>query len=200
MPRIQEVQDQDGVTVEGAYRKVSTEGDVFRVAAAESGKRMLISGQDSSGRIAWGMGFADVTLDFIYLVGVNELDVAVVDPVTGLGRSIVNKAALDVAVARPGAAIPSSMNPANAAFKAFAEVSPDVVRIYNLQASAVVMASVPHTATPPSLSARVSVQRQGDNIAVNLLGEGDGVLMKAPNGRTALVRLENNLKINVVPR
>lgn len=200
MPRIQEVQDQDGVTVVGAFRKVSTEGDVFRVVAAESGKRMLVSGQDSSGKIVWGSGFADVTLDFIYLVGVNELEVAVVDPVTGLGRSIINKAALDAAVARPGSAIPTTMDPSIAAFKAFAEVSPDVVRIYNLQASDVIMVSVPHTATPPSLSNRLSVQRQGDDIAMALLGEGNGLLMKAPNGRTALVRLENNLKINVVPR
>ena len=59
---------------------------------------------------------------------------------------------------------------------------------------------VPHTSTPAENSARVIILQQGDNVALEMLGEGDGIMLKAPNGRQGLLRLGNNLALSVLPR
>lgn len=200
MPKVNQV-ELDGAPVKGAFEKVSTEGDMFRVAGAETGKSEVVSMADTSGKVVWGGAYADVTLGFPYLMGVHQVQVGKVDPTTGHVAPLLDLAVVNEARARDGSEIPSTMDPAaNASFLCFEELSPEAVRVYNAGATDVLWFGVPHTSTPAAVSSRVSVQRQGDNVAVEALGDGDGIALRAPNGRRGLVRLENNLKLNVVPR
>jgi len=44
------------------------------------------------------------------------------------------------------------------------------------------------------------VDNQGDNAAVELLGNGDGILLKSRGGRRGLLRIDETLQIGVDPR
>ncbi len=51
--------------------------------------------------------------------------------------------------------------------------------------------TVPHTAKPGSNDDRVIVENQGDNVAIELKGSGDGILLTASNGKQAILRLND---------
>jgi len=190
----------DGEPVPGLFEKIPTEGDIHRFASAETGKEQIIGLADTSGILSWSADYVEVTLDFNYLMGVKQLEVAVVDPNTGEMVAIPSLTTINDALTRAGAAFPSSFNPSNAALLYFDEVDTDVVRVYHVNSSQIIRFRVPHTSTPAERTDRVIVLRQGDQVAVELLGEGDGFLFTAPNGRRGLLSIDNNLKLTVLPR
>jgi hypothetical protein len=190
----------DGEVVSGLYEKIPTEGDIHRFAAAETGKEQIVGLGDTSGNLSWGADYVDVTLDFNYLMGVKQLEVSIVDPTTGKMQAIPRLATINTARTRAGSAFPSSFDPGNAALLYFDEIDTDVVRVYHVTTSDIVMFRVPHTSTPAETSNKVIVLRQGDQVAVEMLGEGDGILFVAPNGRRGLLRMDNNLKLTMLPR
>ena len=190
----------DGEPINGLYVKVPTEGDIHRFASAETGKEQIVGLADTSGVLAWGADYVDVTIQFNYLMGVKQLEVGVVNAVTGKIEAIPCLATINEALTRSGASFPSSFDPSNAALLYFDEVDTDVVRVYHVSSSDIIRFRVPHTSTPAETSQKVIVLRQGDQVAVEMLGEGDGVLFVAPNGRRGLLRMDNNLKLTVLPR
>ena len=190
----------DGDPVNGLFEKIPTEGDIHRFASAETGKSQLIGLGDTSGILSWGSDYVDIQLDFNYLMGVKQLEVGIVDAVTGKIEAIPSLTTINTAIVRSGSNFPSSFDPGNAALLYFDEVDTDVVRVYHVSTSDIIRLRVPHTSTPAETSQKVIVLRQGDQVAVEFLGEGDGVLLKAPNGRRGLLRMDNNLKLTVLPR
>jgi len=190
----------DGEPVNGLYEKIPTEGDIHRFASAETGKEQIVGLADTSGNLTWGTDYVDVILDFNYLMGVKQLEVTVVDPVTGEMVAIPSLASINTALTRSGANFPSTFDPSETALLYFDEVDTDVVRVYHVNSSQIIRFRVPHTSTPAETSQKVIVLRQGDQVAVEMLGEGDGVLFVAPNGRRGLLRMDNNLKLTVLPR
>lgn len=200
MPVIKEVMV-GGAKIPGLYKKVSTEGDLHRFASAESGKAQLVCMADTSGRIVVGSDYYDVTLGFVYLMGVRQLMVGFVDPVTGKIEFIPNLKDIQAALTDPGgSSFPVSFNPSNVALRYFDEVSSTVVRVYHAGSLDIFMFQIPHTSTPAATSSRVTVLAQGDHVATEFLGDGDGVMLRAPNGRRGLVRLTNNLQVSVQPK
>jgi len=199
MPIIQQVKV-DNEAIPGFYQKVSTEGDLHRFASAESGKAQFVCMADTSGRITVGTGYFDVQIDFRYLMGVKQLMAWLVDPVSGEAFLLPNAQDVSEARNKSGSNFPSSFNLSNTSFLYFEEIATNVVRIHHVGASDIILLSVPHTATPASHSARLIVNNQGDNVAIELLGSGDGFMLRAPNGRRALIRLTDNLNINVQPK
>lgn len=190
----------DGEPVLGLFEKIPTEGDIHRFASAETGKSQIVGLGDTSGILTWGSDYVDVQLDFNYLMGVKQLEVGIVDAVTGKIEAIPSLTTINTAIVRSGSNFPSSFDPGNAALLYFDEVDTDVVRVYHVSSSDIIRLRVPHTSTPAETSQKVIVLRQGDQVAVEFLGEGDGVLLKAPNGRRGLLRMDNNLKLTVLPR
>jgi hypothetical protein len=190
----------DGEAVPGLFEKIPTEGDIHRFASAETGKSQIVGLSDTSGILTWGSDFVDVQLDFNFLMGVKQLEVGIVDPVTGKIEAIPSLTTINDAIVRSGSNFPSTFDPSEAALLYFDEVDTDVVRVYHVSSSDIIRFRVPHTSTPAETSQKVIVLRQGDQVAVELLGEGDGVLLKAPNGRRGLLRMDNNLKLTVLPR
>jgi hypothetical protein len=199
MPIIQQVKV-DNEAIPGFYQKIPTEGDLHRFASAETGKAQFVSMSDSSGRIVTGSGYLDITLDFRYLMGVKQLKVAFVNANTGLAQIIPNAQDVSEARNKAGSNFPTSFDLSNASFVYYEEFATDVVRVYHVSASDILLFYVPHTATPAAISNRQIIDNQGDNIAIELLGDGDGLLLRAPNGRRALIRLTDNLNINVQPK
>jgi len=199
MPIIQQVKV-DNEAISGFYQKIPTEGDLHRFASAEAGKAQFVSLADSSGRIVVGSGYLDVTLDFRYLVGVKQLQVYQVGTTSGYGQIVPNAQDVSIARNKTGSNFPIGFDLSNPSFHFFDEVSPDVVRLYNFATTDVVLFMVPHTATPAAISNRQIIDNQGDNIAVELLGDGDGILLRSPNGRRALLRLTDNLNLNIQPK
>ena len=190
----------DGEPVNGLFEKIPTEGDIHRFASAETGKSQIVGLGDTSGILTWGSDYVDVQLDFNFLMGVKQLEVGIVDAVTGKIEAIPSLTTINTAIVRSGSNFPSSFDPGNAALLYFDEVDTDVVRVYHVSSSDIIRLRVPHTSTPAETSQKVIVLRQGDQVAVEFLGEGDGVLLKAPNGRRGLLRMDNNLKLTVLPR
>lgn len=190
----------NGEPIEGFYEKIPTEGDIHRFASAETGKEQIVGLDDTSGILSWGGDYVDVTLDFNYLMGVKQLEVAIMDASTGETKAIPRITTVNTALTRTGANFPASFDPSNASFLCYDEVDTDVVRVYHVSSSDILLFRVPHTSTPAETSQKVIVLRQGDQVAVELLGEGDGMLLKAPNGRRGLLRMDNNLKLTVLPR
>lgn len=190
----------DGEPVNGLFEKIPTEGDIHRFASAETGKSQIVGLGDTSGILSWGSDYVDVQLDFNFLMGVKQLEVGIVDAVTGKIEAIPSLTTINTAIVRSGSNFPSSFDPGNAALLYFDEVDTDVVRVYHVSSSDIIRLRVPHTSTPAETSQKVIVLRQGDQVAVEFLGEGDGVLLKAPNGRRGLLRMDNNLKLTILPR
>lgn len=203
MPIIQQV-TVDNEAIPGFYQKIPTEGDLHRFASAESGKAQFVSMADSSGRIsAGGMPpntYFDVTLDFRYLMGVKQLQVAKVDVVSGESELIPNAQDVSAAVNKAGSNFPTSFALSSPSFFYYEEIATNVVRVYHVISSDVLFFMVPHTATPSSHSNRVIILNQGDNVAIEVLGDGDGIMLKSPNGRRALLRLTDNLNLNIQPK
>ena len=199
MPYAKQVTE-NGEPIEGFFEKVPTEGDIHRFASAESGKSQIVGLGDTSGVLDWGTDYVDVRIQFNYLMGVKQLEVDVVDPVTGSMVAIPSLATINDALTRTGAAFPASFDPALPALLYFDEIDTDVVRVYHVNSTQVIRFRVPHTSTPAETSQKLIVLRQGDQVAVELLGEGDGMLFVSPNGRRGLLRMDNNLKLTVLPR
>jgi len=199
MPIIQAV-TVDNETVPGFYQKIPTEGDLHRFASAETGKAQFVCMADTSGRVETGTGYYDVTLDFRYLVGVKQLMVMKVDAVTGEAEQIPNAQVVTESLNREGSNFPTSFDLSSTNFLYFEEIATNVVRVHHLGASDIILFLVPHTATPASHSNRLIVLNQGDNIAIELLGIGDGIMLQSPSGRRGLVRLTDSMKLNVQPK
>lgn len=200
MPIIQQVKV-DNETVSGLFEKIPTEGDLHRFSAAETGKGEFIGMSDTSGKITTGTGYCDVTLGFRYLMGVKQLQIArVTNP--GVGEMVLIPRGNEVQEAnnRSGSNLPSSFDLSTGTFVYFEEIATDVVRIHRAIASDIFLFFVPHTATPASHSNRVIVLNQGDNVAIEMLGEGDGIMLRSPSGRRGLLRLGDNLNIRVQPK
>jgi len=199
MPIIQTV-TVDNEAIPGFYQKIPTEGDLHRFASAETGKAQFVCMADTSGRVETGTGYFDVELSFRYLMGVKQLQVYKVDPVTGEAELIPNAQVVTESRNREGSNFPSSFNLTSGSFLYFEEISTDVVRVYHVGASDIILFAVPHTATPASHSNKLIILNQGDNIGIEMLGVGDGIMLISPSGRRGLLRLTDSLQLNVQPK
>jgi len=209
MPNVTGHKDANGETVVNVFDRVATEGDAIRFLSAENGHRELISVRDTTVSSAGipkvskdGLSYT-FQLDFDYIVGSNQLDVHVP---SGSAYSAspgyiewVRVSSIDERnlTAQPGWLGPSASN-----FSVyFEETSSNSVKVYGItDPPGIVLFSVPHTSTPAALRGKVIILDQGDQVALELRGEGDGVLLKAPNGSKYLLRVDNSGTLTVEPR
>jgi len=218
MPQVKPVKV-NGQPVPGLYQKVNTEGDAARFIGADSGYVQAVHKSDntvlSDGRSRVAVGplwpapnntptYIEFVLGFRYFVGRNQLQVALIDSVTGRMTQVMSLSAINASRAlwadwvNPPADV--DLDPASEFLAHFQEISTDVVRIVNPGSSKVFVFYVPHTSLQATSRGRVVVDNQGDNVAVEMLGEGDGLLLKSRGGRRGLLRIDENLVIGVDPR
>lgn len=178
-------------TLSGFYTSAKTEGDASRFIGAETGYREVIHKDDAAPEGSLTLLF---TLSFNYLVGAEQLMVFAKP-----GYSLTTFGV-------PGyVLIPKEGTETNASSVTYEEVSSTVVRVKfsnsSIKASATdFLFLVPHTATPAVSREKLVVKDQGDNIAVELEGDGDGVLLKSPNGLRYLIRVDDSGNIVAEPR
>ena len=165
------------------YQKIVTDGDIDRFTGAAQGSREVVTFETTNTDIfSEGNDNFLVTLHTPYLVGANQLlvfhsylngDLAplfttqeIVD--NGLPTTLYSFEEVDSYTARIKA--PSITDRANHRF----------------------LFLIPHTSAPISVREKIIVRDQGDNRAIEFEGDGDGLLMKSPNGAKWLIRVDDS--------
>jgi hypothetical protein len=204
MPKVVQVL-KDGDPVEGIWEKKSTQGDAYQFVTAESGHVQIIHKDDTTtlpdgrARVTTGSDYIEVVLGFRYMVGFRQLQAeAVIDVYSGLLYGIPNRNTIDEARAAWLSWPISELRPTQVIY--FQEISTDTVRIYNLGGRSIFQFSVPFTSLQAASRARIIVDAQGDNAAVEFLGEGDGILLKSRSGNRALLRIDDGMNLKVEPK
>lgn len=219
MSRVTQVK-RNGAPVSGLFLKLTTQGDAARFVGAETGYAQIIHIQDNTvlpdGRQRVTIGpnysppnntpsYVEFVLNFNYFVGLNQIKAGLVDlGNTGRITSLINRDAIMRArVDWPDWYNPpydTELDPNDQYTVQFQEISRDTIRVISPGSTRIFVFEVPHTALQATSRARVMVSNQGDNAAVELLGEGDGILLKSRGGRRGLLRIDESLQIGVEPR
>lgn len=202
MPQIKQ-ETLNGVAVPGLFKKSSTEGDQYRFVDSETGHRQIIHRDDATSVSAYLSGtppYYAFDLDFRYIVGKKQLMVGIVNPTTGYVQMMMNFADIELAKSRAGwPAVPSPDIDTNTIFF-YSEESDHIVRVYNMGTEKLVQFSVPHTSLPAASRSRIIVNAQGDGVAEEFLGDGDGIILRSRNGNKGLLTIDDELNIGVDPR
>jgi len=195
----------DDEPVDGLWHKQTTQGDAYKFVTADSGHAQIVHKDDTTtlpdgrSRVTVGSNFIEVVLGFRYLVGFQQVNCNVItDVYGGLLYGIPNKTIIDDARASWSGWPSADLDPAQV--MNFQEISPDTIRIYNPGSYKIFRFSVPFTSLQASSRARITVQPQGDNAAVELMGVGDGILLKSRNGNRGLLRIDDGLNLKVEPK
>lgn len=197
----------DDRAISGFYEKVSTEGDNANLVSEAPGREALVgvlSGVYNSGEKSM-----TYELPFSYLVGRSQLFVSW--EANDYGQSPAKftgyQRLLSIEVAQQSLAFDSTAHPY------YREISPTKVEVYNLEALTPrpfinndpnqnqtsaspgrvnsLFFSVPHTAKPATDESKVIVENQGDNVGIELKGQGDGILFTSTGGKSALLRIND---------
>lgn len=217
MSKIKQVR-KDGVPVQGLFQKTNTGGDAYRFVGAETGYAQIIHVDDDTvlpdgrDRVTSGPAwpapnntprYIDFVLAFKYLVGRRQMMVRQVGIPTGFMRGILSREALEQArqnwAGWTNPPYDTILDPSGEDVRTFEELSEDVVRIYNPGSDKVFAFVVPHTSLQAVSRTRITIDNQGDNQAVVLLGEGDGIVFKSPSGRQGILRMNDALSLGVDP-
>lgn len=197
-----------GAVVPFVFDRTPTEGDAARFVNAERGFRQMLHVDDAtqlpSGTpvvtVEAGLGAHLFQLEFDYIVGARQLQVFVPDTqqFAALNRvQFVKVPTIDEFNRMTDWTGPNENNLPTY----FEEIGSSTVRIYGLPTPpGMVLFEVPHTSLPAASRNKVIVEDQGDNQAIELRGNGDGVVLRSPNGARWLVRIDDNGQLAVEPR
>jgi len=204
---VQQHVDASGSRVPHVFDRVATDGDAGRFSVAERGYRYIVhkddAGQTSDGTalVTTESGSHLFQLPFDYIVGAKQLIVQVPDPdYYGSANALLF---LTVpSIDERDVATAGWTGPADTDFAIYyEEVGPRTVRVYGLpDPTGVVMFVVPHTSLPAASREKLIVNDQSDNAAIELRGNGDGILLKSQSGATYLLRADDNGTLVLEPR
>jgi len=195
----------DGDPIEGMWQKQSTQGDAYKFVTSDVGHAQIISRNDNTilpdgrPRVLAGPNFSEFVLGFKFIVGFNQVEAHVnIDVRSGFFLKLPNRAVVDAAKSSWPGWPAGTLDPALMTY--FQEISPDTIRIYNPGHNYIFQFSVPFTSLQASSRARIIVDAQGDNAAVELQGDGDGILLKSRNGNRGLLRIDDGYNLKVEPK
>lgn len=170
----------------GFYDKVNTNADASRFVGSESGKREILP--FSAAEVEDGNYLFTLTT-FTYLTGLSQLQLYVrrnFGPINGWVRI------LDAATAQQD---PTFIE-GDDLFPYYEEVSSSQVRVKNggalATAGSPLLFEIPQTSIPAEVREKVVVQDQGDNVAFEGLGNGDGILLRSVGGRKVLAQVDDS--------
>lgn len=197
----------NGVPVPGLFQKITTEGDIHRFVSAETGHAQIIHRDDptvltsGASRVEVHSGYLKFNLDFRYLVGVHQITAGIVDVTFGWVAPILDLLSIQSARNTWPATAVGDLDPSVASVRYFEEDTELAIRVYNTAATdKVFVFQVPHTATPATSRSKIIVDNQGDDVAIECLGEGDGFLLRSRNGSQWLVRIDDEGVLGVDAR
>jgi hypothetical protein len=210
----------NGLPVSGLFLKAVTQGDAARFVGAETGYVQIINLHDDTvlpdGRRRVTIGpnysppnntpsYVEFVLNFNYFVGLNQIKASLLDAgdtgrlVPLLNRQAIYQARLDWP-AWQNPPYDTVLDPTDQYTVQFQEISRDTIRIISPGTTDIFVFEVPHTSLQATSRNRIMVSNQGDNAAIELMGEGDGILLKSRRGRRGLLRIDESLQIGVEPR
>ncbi len=192
----------NGVPVRGLFKKVTTEGDIYRFVTAETGHSEVINkGDTRPGKVTPTSNYHDFSLQFRYLVGLHQLSVGIVNAGVGHVTPILDQSVIEAARTAGGWPTPGDLDPASASMQYFAEIDEGTVRVYNLGANdKTLVFSVPHTSLQAVSRSRIMVSKQGDNAIIEGLGNGDGILLRSRGGIKGLLVIDDERGLAILPR
>lgn len=195
----------DGEPVDGLWQKRSTQGDSYKFVTADSGHEQIIHKNDNTtlpdgrSRVTIGSNYIEFVLGFRYIVGLTQLEVSVLpDIYSGIFHPIASRTVIDAARASWIGWPSGELDPAQVVY--FQEMSPDTLRVYNPGAFRIFRFSVPFTALQAASRSRITVEPQGDNAGIELLGLADGILLKSRSGNRGLLRMDDGFNLKVEPK
>jgi hypothetical protein len=193
----------DGTPIPGLFEKVRTEADEYRFVSAEAGHSQIIHRDDSSRVAAYLTAtppYYEFSLDFKYLVGKKQLRVGIMNPATGSISELISLSDIQAARTDPNWPPVPSPDINVSVVQHFSEASDDTVRVYNMGTNKLVWFSVPHTSLQGSSRSKITVEDQGDGVAEEFLGEGNGLLLTSRDGTKGLLTIDDELNLRVDPR
>jgi len=190
----------EGATLQ-SYYKERTNAEQVRFLSAQSGDAYIfemtnvVADRTARGiTIPVGAGIPantiDVALPFNYFVGLKHIQVWAIDLSSGVMSPLLRKSEYPGV----GTTVDTVLDP-NAV--SFDEVRSNQVRIYNAFAGDVFRVGFNHTAAPAELGEKQIIKNQPDNIAIELQGEGDGIVLVTPAGRRVRVTVNDGLTLSV---
>lgn len=180
--------------VNNFFEKVPTQGDADGFSAEAPGRRAIKD-------LPQGSDLTNIEAPFSYLVGQNQLQLFWWFGGQSKWELLLERSTYEAA------GMMSETLPY------YEETSTGTIALYNigsLDSSAVaplsgdfqggkLLFSVPHTALPGSARNRLVVENQGDNVGIELQGRGDGITFTTPQGRTYLIRPEEDGILTTIP-
>jgi len=184
-----------------SFYKERTNAEQVRFLSAQSGDDYIIEmtsvPADQSARgitIPTGGGIPantiDLELPFNYFVGLKHIQVWEINLSTGDQIPLLRKSEYPGV----GTTVDTVLDP-NA--KAFDEVRSNQVRIYNAFVGETFRVGFNHTAAPAELGDKQIIKNQPDNIAIELEGEGDGIVLVTPAGRRVKLTVNDGLGVSI---
>lgn len=209
MPQVRDHKNTSGDVVSGVYDRIATEGDAAQFVNAESGHRQLLHIDDAS-QLADGtnvvteeaaIGAHLFQLNFDYIVGAKQLEVLIANSDLYASDTTIELIQVPSIEERNVALSTNWTGPDASEIEVyFEEIGSSTVRVYGVPSPGIVLFRVPHTSIPASSRNKIIVEDQGDNVAIEMLGEGDGTLMRSPNGSKWLMTIDDSGTIVVEPR
>lgn len=184
-----------------SYFKERTNAEQVRFLSAQSGDSFIfeMTGVPAD-RLARGITIPtgggiptdtiDVELPFDYFVGLKHIQVWAINLSTGRMEPLVRRSEYPSV----GTTVDTILDP-NAVL--FDEVRSNQVRIYKAFSGDVFRVGFNHTAAPAELGEKQIINNQPDNIAIELEGEGDGIVFVTPSGRRVRLTVNDGLGVSV---
>lgn len=169
----------DDRIVTNFYEKQSTEGAASNFTSEAPGERVLLRRSDAV--LDMETGTLTFTLPFSFLLKQNQLEVL---HLPQGGEGFVRLLDEDTYSADEILAANDDVY--------YQEIDSTTVRIFNPASLTgdLFLFNVPFTSLPADLRERVTVKNQGDNIALEMLGAGDGILMTSRQGKRFLIQID----------
>lgn len=192
----------DDKVVPNFYEKIRTQGDSSEFSTEAPGRRAVLPWSDGTYNDMTGAW--EYELPFSYLVNQKQLhvywciDEYTVSPPRNRGWALL----LDLETAEENPSFNILGHPY------YVELAADKVAIYNVDklyptpyvgtgsspspgpgSNNTFLFAVPHTALPGSVRNRLIVEDQGDNVGLEMQGPGDGIVLKSPQGKPFLIRV-----------
>lgn len=180
--------------VSNFYEKVPTQGDAEGFSAEAPGRRAIKDLPQGT------TDLTNIEVPFSYLVGQDQLSVYWWFGQTNRWELILERTTYEQA------------GMLSETLPYYEETSTGTMALYNigsLDPSSVnqggdfqggkILFSVPHTALPGSARNRLVVENQGDNVGIELQGRGDGITFTTPQGKTYLIRPEEDGILTTIP-
>ena len=195
MGLVRQVRDSDGGPLRNHYEKIATEGDLYRFQSSVDGLKEVVSSLNTG--VVVGTDYITFPLGFSYTPGMKQIMVGILDTTTGDVLNLV-----DGDTFRSYNSLPSGGTAIAMTLPYYEESSITSVSVYNYSPGVEFWCVfyIPATAAPASQLNKVVVTDQSNDEAIEMKGNGDGIVFRTPSGYRRMLRIDDNGDVTTEPR